>query len=283
MTARSQTGEGRHGVGRYFRFWLVVAAIYITLVPMLVSAVTPLSRGYSADKKLALGSIVGIQKDSADHVQAATTDTVDNLLGVVISNEGSVLSISSGETNQAQVATSGIVQALVSDINGPIASGDHITASPIAGVGMKATGNVRVLGVAQGELGSGIKQSYKDGQGQEQTVTLGQAPVLVNVAYYFKEPEKTLIPSALQKIANALAGKTVSPLPIIISVAIFVIMLLVVVSIIYSMIRHGIVSVGRNPMSQSAIYRNVIQLSALVIVILGVGLSSIYFVLTRVG
>jgi hypothetical protein len=204
-------------------------------------------------------------------------------LGVVINNEGSVLSISTGEDNQAQIATNGIVQALVSDINGPIQNGDHVTASPIAGVGMKATGNVRVLGVAQGELTNGIKQTYKDQNDKDQTVTLGQAPVLVNVAYYFKEPEKTLIPSALQKLADALAGKTVSPLPIIISVAIFVIMLIVVVSIIYSMIRHGIVSVGRNPMSQSAIYRNVIQLSGLVIVILGVGLSSIYLVLTRVG
>jgi hypothetical protein len=282
MTAWSQSGRHRHGVGRSFRFWLMVGVASVA-IPVAVAAVTPLSRGYSTDGKLALGSVVGVHPNSPDRVEPATTKNVDNLLGVVINNEGSVLSISTGEDNQAQIATNGIVQALVSDINGPIQNGDHVTASPIAGVGMKATGNVRVLGVAQGELTNGIKQTYKDQNDKDQTVTLGQAPVLVNVAYYFKEPEKTLIPSALQKLADALAGKTVSPLPIIISVAIFVIMLIVVVSIIYSMIRHGIVSVGRNPMSQSAIYRNVIQLSGLVIVILGVGLSSIYLVLTRVG
>jgi hypothetical protein len=58
-------------------------------------------------------------------------------------------------------------------------------------------------------------------------------------------------------------------------------MLIVVSSIIYSMIRSSIISVGRNPMSQSAIYRDLIQLSALVIGILAVGLISVYLVLTR--
>jgi hypothetical protein len=57
--------------------------------------------------------------------------------------------------------------------------------------------------------------------------------------------------------------------------------LVVVMSIIYSMIRSSIISVGRNPMSQSAVYRNVIQLSSVVIVILGVALVSIYMVLKK--
>jgi hypothetical protein len=90
-----------------------------------------------------------------------------------------------------------------------------------------------------------------------------------------------LIPTAVQSIANALAGKKVNPLPILISIGIFVVTLIVVVSIVYSMIRSSIISVGRNPMSQSAVYRNVIQLSALVLVILGAAVGSIYMVLTK--
>ena len=104
---------------------------------------------------------------------------------------------------------------------------------------------------------------------------------MVNVSYFFKEPERTLIPSALQNLANALAGKQVDTLPIILAAAVFIIMLIVVVSIIYSMIRSSIISVGRNPLSQSAIYRDLIQLSALVIGILGVGLIAMYLILTR--
>jgi hypothetical protein len=82
-------------------------------------------------------------------------------------------------------------------------------------------------------------------------------------------------------VANALAGKTVNTTPIIISAVIFIVTLAVVVSIIYSMIRSSIISVGRNPMSQSAVYRDVIQLSALVLGILAVSVISIYFILTR--
>ena len=117
--------------------------------------------------------------------------------------------------------------------------------------------------------------------GKENSVNLGQVPVIINVGDFFKQPEKTVVPSALQNVANALAGKSVSTVPILISSAIFIVMLIVVVSIIYSMIQSSIISVGRNPMSQSAIYRDLIQLSALVLVILGVGLTAIYLILTR--
>jgi len=104
---------------------------------------------------------------------------------------------------------------------------------------------------------------------------------LVNVSYYYRQPDKTLIPPALQNIADSLAGKKVNALPILISIGIFLVTLLVVVSIIYSLIHSSIISVGRNPMSQAAVYRNVIQLSALVIVILGVAVGAIYMVLTK--
>jgi hypothetical protein len=53
------------------------------------------------------------------------------------------------------------------------------------------------------------------------------------------------------------------------------------VSIVFSLIRNSIISVGRNPMAQSAVYRNVIQLSLLVIIILGVAVGAIFMILTK--
>ena len=145
---------------------------------------------------------------------------------------------------------------------------------------MKATSNIRVVGIAQGDL-KGSPQSYTNKDGTKNTVSVGEVPVLVNVAYYFQEPDKTLVPAALQNVANTLAGKSVETLPIIISLVIFIITITIVIIIIYSMIRNSIISVGRNPMSQSAIYRDIIQLSALVLAILTAGIISIYLVLTR--
>jgi len=268
---------------RYVPIWLVGISLLIIALPWGVNATTTISQSYSTSDKLSLGSIVSLQKDSADQVVAASSSNVDSLLGVVIDAGDSLLSLTSNKDNQVQVATSGTTQALVSDINGTISAGDNITASPISGVGMKATTNSKIIGIAQSGLNnnSGSQQAYTDKSGNKHTALMGQVTVLVNVSSYFKEPDKTLVPSALQNLANALAGRTVSTLPILISSAIFIMTLIVVVSIIYAMIRSSIISVGRNPMSQSAIYRDLIQLSALVLVILSVSMLSIYLVLTR--
>lgn len=270
----------RYGLN-YIPKWLASIAFFTLALSLSVSATTSISQSYSTTDKLSLGSIVSLQNNSSDQVVAATSSNTDGLLGAVVNANNSILSLSSDDTNQVQVATSGTLQVLVSDINGTIVRGDHITASPISGVGMKATNNVRIVGIAQGDLAGGSQQSYTDKAGVKHTVIIGSIPVLVNVSYYFKEPDKTLVPSALQNLANALAGKTVSTLPIIISAAIFIITLIIVVSIIYAMINSSIISVGRNPMSQSAIYRDIIQLSALVMAILAVAVISIYLVLTR--
>jgi hypothetical protein len=244
---------------------------------------TFISRSYTAAESVPLNSIVSLQNNTSDKVVLAKITNVENLLGVVVNATNSTLSVTGGKENEVQVATTGTLGILVSTINGNIAQGDYITASPINGVGMKATGNVRAIGIAQGELNekNGTPESYTDKDGKKQSVVLGQIPVLVSVSNYFKEPDKTLIPSAVQNVANALAGRSVSTVPILISAGIFLVTIIVVVSIIFSMVRASIISVGRNPMSQGAIYRDLIQMSALVLGILAVGFVIIYLVLTR--
>jgi hypothetical protein len=279
MSSYSQSVGGQ---GRLAIVGIFVAAGLCLVLAISARAVTSISQSFNTDGPLPVGYLVSLKGGTTDAVIPAAPSNVDGLIGVIITSDNSLLSVSNGLKNQVQVATSGTVPVLVSDINGEVKRGDHITASPLDGVGMKATGNVRIVGISQSDVAGATKQTYKDKSGQEHSVMIGQVPSLVSVAYYFKEPDKTLIPSAIQNLANALAGKTVSTLPILISAGIFLVMLIVVVSIIYSMIRSSIISVGRNPMAQSAVYRNVIQMSALVLVILGVGFSSMYLVLTRI-
>lgn len=278
-TVHAAKKYGLHSI----QLWVVGILFLALALPTAVSAVTSLSQGFSTSEALSMGSIVSLKSNTTDQIVAASSSNADSILGVVINDGSSLLTLSNGQENQVQVATSGMVSVLVSDINGEIKQGDSITASPVKGVGMKATSNAKVVGIAQGKPANSddTKQTYKDAEGKEHPLRLGEVPVLINVSYYYKQPDKTIIPSAVQNIANALAGKTVNTTPILISGAIFIITLAVVVSIIYSMIRSSIISVGRNPMSQSAVYRDVIQLSALVLGILAVSLTSIYFILTR--
>jgi hypothetical protein len=259
----------------------LVAVLVLLGVPVLTQAATPISEGYTTSEKLGVGNIVSLEKNSSDRVVAANIKNASNILGVVVGDTGSPITLATIDGEEVQVATNGIVRVVASDINGDIYQGDNVTSSPIAGVGMKATNNVKVVGIAQGTLTNDTKQSYTDKQGKKQTIRIGDVPVLLNVSYFYKQPEKTVIPSAIQNVANSLAGKNANPLPIIISAAIFIITLIVVSSMIYSMIRSSIISVGRNPMAQSAVYRDLIQMSLLVVVILGVALVSIFLVLRK--
>ncbi len=260
---------------------LLASGGFFAIVAGSAYAITVISESYQSTAELPVGTVVSLVKDSRTDVEPAFTANVDNLLGVVVNPDSSLITVSTGNAQQVQIATSGTLPVLVSDINGEVKRGDHITSSPLKGVGMLANGNVRVVGIAQGDMTGKHEEIIKDVDGNDQKVTIGEVPVLINVAYFFKEPEKSIIPVALQNVANSLAGREVKPLPIIISAVIFIVTLIVVVSIIFSMIRHSIISVGRNPMSQSAVYRDVIHLSALVVGILAVAIVAIYMVLTR--
>jgi hypothetical protein len=123
-------------------------AISLLLTPY-VGAAALISQSYSTTENLSLSSLVSLKENSSDEVIAATYANVDNLLGVVVSATSSSLSLTNNLENQVQVASSGTLQVLVSDINGSITRGDYITASPISGVGMKATDNARILGPPQ--------------------------------------------------------------------------------------------------------------------------------------
>ncbi len=251
------------------------------VMPAAVFAMTPISQGYNTTENISMGALVSVKNNSSDTIEPATTKTSGSLIGVAINDGSSLLEIGTSGTKQVQVATSGIVPALVSNYNGEIKQGDPITSSPIKGVGMKATSNAKVIGLAQGTMTGTSKQKAQVEGGGEQEFTFGQVDVLVSVSYHYQQPEKTIIPAAIQNVADSIAGRKVDSTPIIVSTIIFVVMLVTVSSIIYSMIRSSIISVGRNPMAQSAVYRDIIQLSILVLAIIGVSVIAIYLVLTR--
>lgn len=267
------------------RFILGATAIVGLAVFMSGAAADPIvTQGYNTTQDLTPGAIVSIKSGSNNSVNASNLSNSDNLLGVVVDNNNSSVALQAG-SSQVQVATSGVNQVLVSNINGNISIGDEIAASPINGVGMLATQNAEVIGSAQASFpnATATKETVTNSSGNKQSVSIGSIPVLVSVGYFTKQPTKTIIPTALQNLANALAGKQVKTLPILISCGIFIVTLISVVAIIYSIIHGSIISVGRNPMAQAAVYRNVLQLSALVVGIIGVAMFAIFMILTKLG
>lgn len=261
-------------------FAVLLAVTVLSPIPAHALS-TYIAESYVSEEALPMNSLVSLKTNSTDHVVPANTNNVDTMIGVVIDRSDASISVTSGKDKQVQVAKNGTLQVLVSDINGAIEQGDYVTASPINGVGMRATGSTKVIGIAQNSLTNGVAQTIKTDGGVEQNVKVGSVTVLVSVSGYIEKSENSFIPRPVQEIANTLAGRTVSALPILLSLGVFVVTLIVVTIIIYSMVRNGIIAVGRNPLSSSAIYHNVIQLSVLVLgILVGAGII-IYFILTR--
>jgi hypothetical protein len=271
-----------------FRRLLIVAIVSFGVLfgAAGVWAAASIAQGYRASEPLTAGTIASVDPANANSVLPANPDRLEGLIGVVVNTNDALLLVSSG-LDQVQVATSGVVGTYVTDLNGDIKVGDKITPSPLNGVGMKALTSTKVVGIAQADFSTktdgAVKRKIKDKNGAEKEVAVGQIPAIISVAYYVSGNgnDKTIIPVFLQNLANEIAGRKVAPLPIIISGVIILIALIVITSLVYGAIKSSIISIGRNPLSQGAVYRSLLQVSALVMGILTVALVTVYLILTR--
>jgi hypothetical protein len=169
---------------------------------------------------------------------------------------------------------------LVSDINGQVKSGDRITASPIAGVGMRASADSQVVGVAQSDQrisGSESKQ-VKDRSGKNRLVHISSVPLQVGVAFY-QAPGSNFLPPFIQNFANSIAGRPVSFIRVFLSGFILMAVIIVVVVLINTSAKNSIVSIGRNPMAASAIRRGLYQMIGVAMLVLAFGLLASYLMI----
>jgi hypothetical protein len=255
---------------------------------MLVFAMSSLSVGWassiaqgfeSGDPNIAEGALVSLKEDRANTVELADTVNLDRLVGVAGSNSLIELNDANGVV---QVVTSGETQTLVSDINGDVRTGDKITASPLAGVGMRALNSTLVIGTAQVDLDDSAEtRNIKDKSGRDQTVSIGLIPVLVDKVFYqAPQDQNTFLPPALQDFANNLAGRPVSPVRVMIAGLLVVFLFVAVAALLYSAVRSSIISIGRNPLSQSAVRKSLLQVGLTVFGVMAFTIIIVYFILT---
>ena len=240
-----------------------------------------ISQGFKTNETdLATGAIVSLTSGSQSTVQLANTDRVNQMVGLI--GDRPLIELSNND-KEAQVVISGTTIALVSDINGNVKTGDKITASPINGVGMKATTSSLVVGTAQSDLSSSTTTTkvVNDKRGQPQSVKIGSIPVQVNVTYYVApEDRNSFLPPFLQSLANAIAGKEVSPVRVLISTVVLAFGFISIAVLLYSSIRSSIISIGRNPLSEGAVRKSLFEVGATSLGILLVMLIAIYLVLS---
>ncbi len=231
------------------------------------------------------GTLVVSDNASAGFAKPATISSSSDLIGVVVGSEEPLLTVNSG-SGQRQVAINGLAYALVSDINGEVKKGDYITASSIAGVGMKSTSESRVLGLAKTDLGSSSNVQTIQAEnvdGATVSTRVGRVLVQINVGYYGGPPNanRGIIPQALQDFSNTVAGRQVSSTRILISGLLLLVALIISVTLVYSAVGSSIISIGRNPLSKLPVRKSLLQILGLVGIILLVTLISVYLILSR--
>lgn len=275
---------------RYFpgtsRLWILtistlLAGIAIFSFPAYAQGNSSIAVQFQTnDSGITAASLVSIEQDNPNSIVLGDASHSDRVVGIV--SDKPLIELSDGGSG-VQVVTNGLTKALVSDINGPISTGDKVTASPIKGVGMKATENVTVVGTAQGNLQSSLSdtRTVTDKTGKKVTVNIGLIPVQVGVAFYDAPSNKkaTYIPTFFQEVANNIAGGTVSPIRVVIAALILLLLFLSVTILLYSSVRSSIISIGRNPLSEAAVHKSLFEVGLTIFILLVFTVLLIYMVL----
>jgi len=269
-------GKKRWRIHRY-----LIPALGLSVLLLAFAGARAISQGYYSSDTLAPGSIVSLDPSGEATVEAANTDRINELLGVVVASNNSLVAASTTSSN-VQVITTGSAQTLVSTLTGNISKGDPITVSPITGVGTKATTSGRIIGLAESSFSAttagAVNQQVGSGSSQR-TVAIGTIPVELSVSYYIPPSVETAIPTSVQNVARVLAGRDVSPVRIVLSFILFLVGILMTAVITYVAIRISLESLGRNPLAKKAINRGLLKMMLVTLAILLLTFGSVYFVI----
>lgn len=258
---------------RATRFISVSIFAALLLSPVVANAASgAIAQSYqTSSTNIGPGSLVSLVSAGSDNVEPAFSSNASNLVGIAA--EKPALELSKGNSSSVQVVTSGSTTALVSDANGSVMAGDKITASPISGVGMKATTSAEIVGTAQKNLNDvkTVNETVTGSNGKPTTIQVGLLPIAVTVVYYANEAPggtvSSFVPPFLQTLANTITGKAVSPVRVLVGILLLLLGFATVSMVLYIGIHSHIISIGRNPLAQAALRRGLID-----VLIVGLGI-----------
>jgi len=234
---------------------LVVVGAFITFTttPSLAASAT-ISHSYYSSGTLTSGSLVSLDPSQSNTVELSDLNNGKQLIGIV--NNQSIVAINPNSGN-ARVATSGTVDALVSNLNGNISTGNEVSVSALQGVGIKAVPGSHVIGLAEANFNSRSpnvqSQTIKDDNGNNHSILVGTIPINISI---------TTVPissgiklNSLQQIVKSLTGHTISTERIVLALSIAVVAIVLLVTLTYASIFGTIISIGRNPLAKLTILR----------------------------
>ena len=253
----------------YKRIVVLCFVLIILAMPTTALAEGLSTQSYQIQPDVVAGAAVALKDNT---ISLAETGNEQYLYGVAVGSGDVVINVSG--TARPPIITDGQAKVAASDINGEIQVGDQLTASPIAGVVMKATQSARVLGTAAQSFATAGKDQTNQTRtltakdGSTKTVNIRLLPIVVNVSdYQSSSPSVPAILLPLQQVLNGASGKTVSSERTILVTIIILIALVVSLVILYSSASSSIRSIGRNPTAKNAIFLSLLQVIGMIAII----------------
>lgn len=257
----------------------LIAITWIGILPASAIAAS-ISKSYHVHGTVINGSIVSLDSGSSDTVRLSNSHNASLFVGIVTGANDSLLAINPS-TLTTQVAIDGSVPALVSNLNGNINIGEHISMSSLSGVGEKAESGLPVVGTAE----SAFTDSSLNASTQPVTDKQGK-PVLVKVGYIRLSIGTTTATvnggiqlNSLQKFFQTLTGHVISTARIIMSLAITCIGLLIISILMYGSIFGSLISIGRNPLSKYSVLKALRSVLGLALFISIIACFTVYLLL----
>ena len=257
----------------------LAALIILSFGGVSTAALANVSRSYSAASSLKQDSLVSLVKGQSSTVEAANLANQQNLVGVVVNSNQSLLAFNASK-GLVQVAIDGSANVLVSTVNGNISIGQQVAVSPFNGLGMKAGAGSRVIGTAATNFNSNsagaTEVTVKDKAGHSRQLKVGYLRVSISIGSISSGNTKL---ASLQQFVESLTGHPISIARLIVSLVIAILAIISIVTLIYAAIYGGVVSIGRNPLAKFAVLRSLSYVLGMVILVAAVALAIIYFLL----
>lgn len=237
---------------------------------------------FIAEKQFEKGSVVSLSQEDPKTVELSSVLNSEYLIGVVNETSSNVVTYAKGSQGfKISVSLAGETEVFVNDANGQINKGDFIGASWLEGVGMKAitSDKQKLLGVALDDFDLSNAKDYgeidtPDGKKQ---VKIGT----ISVRLFEKEGSEDLLlkKGGLEGFLTTLAGREISFAKIMAGSIIFLMSVVVAGFFATSSIKGSFISIGRNPMASSSIYRNLLHVTMVAVIVIVIGTTLSYVVL----
>lgn len=262
-------------------FISVSFALSVGLHGLAAAASKNISQSYQSEQDIKIGQLVSLAQGDAKKVVAANSQNADRLLGVAVEADESLIAVDAS-TRAVQVAVSGTVNVLVSDVNGAIEEGDLIAVSPFTGLGMRAVGAGyyagRALATFDGSGQTATEQVVVDKKGDERTIHVGSVSVLLAPGYDGgAEGGENL--TSLQQFVQSLTGNVVSMPRLIMSLIIGVLTIATVIALIYAAIYGSLISIGRNPLAKESVLKALVRVMVMILTVVALAFGLIYMLL----